>query len=216
MTSGLFNYAEDKQGFVQPLLADPYKVWQPQEVLAIAFKHPPYFAPGKDFHYSNTNTVLLGLIIEQLTHLSAAQAFQRYIFGPLGLHQTSLPPRSSSAIPNPHAQGYMYGTDFTGIGPTLNVTDWNPSWGWTAGSAISTLHDLQIWAKALATGRLLSAAVHKEQLQFVKLGNGFGDGLGVANFGGVRGHNGGPAGFLSWQGYQPQQGGANIVHPNAD
>src|SRR5260370_37951408 len=219
MTSGLFNYAEDKQGFVQPLLADPYKVWQPQEVLAIAFKHPPYFAPGKDFHYSNTNTVLLGLIIEQLTHLSAAQAFQRYIFGPLGLHQTSLPPRSSSAIPNPHAQGYMYGTDFTGIGPTLNVTDWNPSWGWTAGSAISTLHDLQIWAKALATGRLLSAATQKQRLNGatcapIWLGKPQCYGLGVIDYGGFIGHNGSLSGYQNWMGYQPQQGGTIIVLVN--
>jgi D-alanyl-D-alanine carboxypeptidase len=106
MSSGLFNYSED-EGFAQASLADPYKVWDPQELLAIAFKHPPYFAPGSSFHYSNTNTVLLGLIMEQLTHLPAEKAFQRSIFGPLGLHQSSLPPRSSSAIPDPHAQGYM-------------------------------------------------------------------------------------------------------------
>src|SRR5215472_704559 len=63
MSSGLFNYSEDK-GFDPALLANPYKVWQPEELLAIAFKHQPYFAPGKGWHYSNTNTVLLGLIIE--------------------------------------------------------------------------------------------------------------------------------------------------------
>ena len=109
MSSGLFSYTED-QGFQKQALMgfDPYKVWQPEELLTIAFKHPPYFAPGKGFHYSN--------------------------FGPLGMHQTSLPPLSSSAIPDPHAQGYIYGTDNTGTGPTLNVTDWNPSSGWTAGA----------------------------------------------------------------------------------
>jgi D-alanyl-D-alanine carboxypeptidase len=130
------------------MLADPYKVWQPNELLAIAYKYPPYFAPGKGFHYSNTNYILLGLIMEQLTHLSAVQAFQRYIFGPLGLHESSLPPLSSSAIPDPHAQGYMYGIDSTGKGPTLNVTDWNPSVAWMAGSMISTLHDLKIWGQS--------------------------------------------------------------------
>jgi D-alanyl-D-alanine carboxypeptidase len=218
MTSGLFNYDDDKD-FAPAFLDNPYKVWQPEELLALAFKHPPYFAPGKGFHYSNTNTVLLGLIIEQLTHLPAEQAFQRYIFGPLGLHQTSLPPRFSSAIPNPHAQGYMYGTDFTGKGPLLNVTDWNPSWGWTAGSAISTLHDLHIWAKALATGRLLSAATQKERLSFVNigtlwLGKPLRYGLGVADFGGFIGHNGSLPGFQSWMGYQPQKGATIIVLVN--
>jgi D-alanyl-D-alanine carboxypeptidase len=218
MSSGLFNFSED-EGFVQASLADPYKVWQPEELLAIAFKHPPYFAPGKSFHYSNTNTILLGLIMEQLTHLPAEQAFQRFIFGPLGLHQSRLPPRSSSALPNPHAQGYMYGTDFTGKGPTLNVTDWNPSAAWTAGSVISTLHDLQIWAKALATGRLLSASLQKQRLTWAIcvprwLGKPQCYGLGVMDFAGFLGHDGQIFGYTSWMGYQPQTGATIIVLAN--
>jgi D-alanyl-D-alanine carboxypeptidase len=217
MSSGLFNYAED-EGYNQALFADPYKVWNPNDLLAIAFKHPPYFAPGKGWHYSNTNYILLGLIMEQLTHLPAAQAFQRSIFGPLGMHQTSLPPRTSSAIPDPHAQGYMYGTDGTGKGPTLNVTDWNPSWAWTAGAVISTLHDLKLWAKALATGRLLSAATQKERLSWVNVGTWLGKpwlyGLGVIDFGGFIGHNGSLPGYQSFMGYLPQQGATIIVLAN--
>jgi CubicO group peptidase (beta-lactamase class C family) len=219
MTSGLFSY-DDDEGFVREAYGtDPYKVWQPEELLAVAFKHPPYFAPGEGFHYDNTNYILLGLIIEQMTHLSAEQAFQRYLFGPLGLHQSSLPPLSSSAIPDPHAQGYMYGTDFTGKGPILNVTDWNPSPGWTAGSMISTLHDLQIWAKALATGQLLSAATQQERLSWVFpeanwLGKPYRYGLGVADYAGFLGHNGDLPGYMSWMGYQPQTGATIIVLTN--
>jgi D-alanyl-D-alanine carboxypeptidase len=218
MTSGLFNYTEDAH-FVQANLADPYKVWSPNELVAVAFTHPPYFAPGKGFHYSNTNYILLGLIMEQLTHLPAEQAFQRSIFGPLGMHQSRLPPLSSSAIPDPHAQGYMYGTDSTGKGPTLNVTDWNPSIAWTAGSVISTLHDLKIWARALATGRLLSAATQKERLTWaicapVWLGRPLCYGLGVEDSGGFIGHNGEISGFQSWMGYLPQKGATIIVLVN--
>jgi D-alanyl-D-alanine carboxypeptidase len=216
MTSGLFDYLED-EGF-QQALAVVTKVWQPSELLAIAFKHPPYFAPGKGWHYDNTNYILLGLIIEQLTHLPAAQALQRYLFGPLGMHQTSLPPLSSSAIPDPHAQGYLYRANGTGTSSTLNVTDWNPSWGWTAGSAISTLHDLKIWAKALATGQLLSAATQQQRLSWENLGTWLGKpfryGLGVADFGGFLGHNGRIYGFTSWMGYQPQTGATIIVLTN--
>jgi D-alanyl-D-alanine carboxypeptidase len=218
MSSGLFNYSED-EAFVQALLADPYKVWAPQQLLAVAFKHAPYFAPGKGFHYSNTNTLLLGLLIEQLTGMAVEKVFQQNIFGPLGMHQSRLPPLSSWAIPDPHAQGYMYGTDFTGKGPTLNVTDWNPSWGWTAGSAIATLHDLQIWAKALATGRLLSAATQKQRLSWVTcapiwLGKPQCYGLAVADYGGFIGHTGTLPGFQSFMGYQPQNGATIIVLVN--
>jgi D-alanyl-D-alanine carboxypeptidase len=215
MTSGLFDYIEDEGLLREAFMGfDPYKVWQPKDLPPLAFKHKPYFAPGKGWHYSSTNTILLGLIIEQLTHLSAEQAFQRSIFGPLGLHQSRLPPLSSAALPDPHAQGYMYGTDLTGKGPTLNVTDWNPSWGWTAGSAISTLHDLQIWAKALATGQLLSAQMHKEQLSFVNTGMGIEYGLGVFKINGFIGHNGQLPGFQSWMGYQPQKSATVIVLTN--
>jgi D-alanyl-D-alanine carboxypeptidase len=157
--------------------------------------------------------------MEQLTHLPAEKAFQRSIFGPLGLHQSSLPPRSSSAIPDPHAQGYMYGTDFTGQGPTLNVTDWNPSGAWTAGSMISTLHDLKIWAKALATGQLLSVPTQKERLTWVIcaprwMGKPQCYGLGVMDFDGFLGHDGQIFGYTSWIGYQPQKGATIIVLTN--
>ena len=218
MTSGLFDYATD-EGYNQALFADPYKVWNPNDLLAIAFKHPPYFAPGKGWHYSNTNYILLGLIMQQLTHLPAEQAFQRSIFGPLGMHQTSLPPRTSSAIPDPHAQGYMYGTNGTGTGPTLNGSDWNPSVAWTAGSMISTLHDLKIWAKALATGQLLSAATQQERLTWAIcaprwLGKPQCYGLGVISFNGLLGHDGQIFGYTSWIGYQPQNGATIIVLAN--
>ena len=218
MTSGLFSYDGDEV-WAQAVLADPYRAWSPNELLAVAFKHPPYFAPGEGWHYSNTNTVLLGLIVEQLTHHSLEEALQRYIFRPLGMHQTSLPSPTSSAIPDPHAQGYMYGTDFSGIGPTLNVTDWNPSWAWAAGGAISTLHDLKIWAKALATGQLLSAATQKERLSWVNtglfwLGKPWGYGLGVADYSGFLGHSGVIFGYTSWMAYQPQTGATIIVLTN--
>jgi D-alanyl-D-alanine carboxypeptidase len=216
MSSGLYTY-DDDEGYVQTSLAEPYKVWQPQELLAIAFKHPPVFAPGKGYLYDNTNYILLGLIMQQLTHLPAEQAWQRYLFGPLGMHQTSLASPTSSAIPDPHAQGYMYGTDFTGTGPLFNVTDRNFSWAWTAGGAISTLHDLKIWVKALATGQLLSADTQQQRLSSWNntglswLGKPWLYGLGVINYAGFLGHSGVLFGFNSWMGYQPQTGATIIV-----
>jgi D-alanyl-D-alanine carboxypeptidase len=65
MRSGLYTY-DDDPAFWAVLEHDPTKVWRPAEVLAIAFKHPPYFPPGTDFHYSNTNYALLGLIAEKI------------------------------------------------------------------------------------------------------------------------------------------------------
>jgi D-alanyl-D-alanine carboxypeptidase len=101
------------------------------------------------------------------------------------------------------------------------VTDFNPSWAWTAGSVISTLHDLKIWTRALATGQLLSAATQRERLSWIPfkgaswVGHDTASyGLGVADFGGVIGHNGQIAGFQSFLGYQPQKAATIVVLTN--
>lgn len=230
MSSGLFNYTEDK-GLNQTFDNDPGKVFSPDELIAIGFQHPPYFAPGKGYHYSNTNYVLLGMIIEQLTGMKVEDVFQQRIFQPLGMNSSSLPKRASAVIPDPHPQGYMFGTNVQGLeappltpeqaarvdaaaGTPNNVTTMNPSWAWTAGSAISTLGDLQIWAQALATGKLLSAATQQERLSWITVAPGLKYGLGIAEFNGFIGHNGQIPGYQSFMAYQPQKGATIIVLTN--
>ena len=78
---------------------NPQKVYAPKDLLAIAFQHQPYFAPGKGYHYSNTNTVLLGLIIEQLTGKPVEQEFQARIINPLGMTETRLQPLARRPFP---------------------------------------------------------------------------------------------------------------------
>lgn len=56
MRSGLYNYTETLD-LNSAMDTDPQRVWQPDELLALAYRHPPYFAPGQGFHYSNTSTV---------------------------------------------------------------------------------------------------------------------------------------------------------------
>jgi D-alanyl-D-alanine carboxypeptidase len=232
MTSGLFNYSEDA-GFDNLLMAQPSRVWQPKELLAIAFQHPPYFAPGQDFHYSNTNTILLGLIVEQITGKTLAEEFQQRIFTPLGMNSTSFPAPALAALPNPHPQGYA--SQASGECPAkpaasgeqgakiknqpallCDVTDFNPSWGWAAGAAISTLHDLRIWAKALATGKLLNEDMQKERLTWSPIEQNASYGLAIFDVSGFLGHNGSLPGFQSFMGYRPDKGATVIVLTNLD
>jgi D-alanyl-D-alanine carboxypeptidase len=221
MRSGLYNYSEDPN-FDQTLTAHPGRVWTPQELVAISFKHPPYFAPNKDIHYSNTNTILLGMIIERITGQSVESEIQHRIFNPLGMNNSLMPARTSSAIPVPYSQGYMLNTP---VGQDvknkrtpqelLNVTTWNPSWGWTAGAAISTLHDLQIWAKVLLMGKLLKPATHKEQVTwYSQIPGPRGYGLAIADFTGFIGHNGQLPGYQSFMGYMPMKDETIIVLTN--
>ena len=218
MRSGLYNYSDTPE-FSQALIAQPERVWTPQELLTIAFKHPPYFAPGKDFHYSNTNFILLGLLIEQITHHPVERELQQRIFTPLGMSHTQLPPRPVATLPTPFAQGYAFDTMLSASAGAqkklLNVTGWNPSWGWTAGSAISALPDMQIWAQALATGKLLSPAMHKEQITWSStIAEKVRYSLGIADFAGFIGHNGQIPGYQAFMGYRPETKQTIVVLTN--
>ena len=84
-TSGVFNHSEDPKVFEQGFL----KQWQPRELIAISRSHPPYFPAGTGFHYSNTNYVILGELIERTTGRPLERELQRRIIGPLGLRDTS-------------------------------------------------------------------------------------------------------------------------------
>lgn len=232
MSSGLYNYAEDKD-FNETLDTQPDKVWTPEEVVEIGFQHEPYFSPGDGFHYSNTNTVLLGMIVEQLTSQPLEKEFQERLFEPLGMTGTLLPERSSAAIPDPHSQGYMYQTNVESLNTSVltgeeatqadeaagtpnDVTGDNPSWGWAAGAGISTLQDLRIWVKALATGELLSPETQKERLSYVSPAPSpeVNYGLAVADFSGFIGHDGQIPGYNSFMGYQPEKDATIIVLTN--
>lgn len=232
MRSGLYNYSEDEQ-FNAQLDNDPTKVWKPDELLAIAFAKPPYFAPGTAFHYSNTNLILAGLIIEQLTGRTLQEEFQQRIFGPLGLGQTLLPPATDSGIPAPHPQGYMFGTNVSTLtDPALpaaeqaaaangtllpkDVTVSNPSWAWAAGGAISTAADLTRYVTAMVGGGLLDAKTQQTRMDSIlPIGAPgpieVGYGLAIVRFGPLYGHDGQIPGFNSFMAHDPVRKDTVIV-----
>ena len=135
------------------------------------------------WEYSNTNTVLAGLIVEQITGQPLAEVLNERIFEPLGMDHTLLPAVDDATIPDPHPHGYMFGTNVSTLDPddtilsedqqaaaragTLRPDDYtnlNPSWGWAAGAGISTVHDLATYVEALVGGGLLS-----DQLQQLRI-----------------------------------------------
>ncbi|MGY0237056.1 serine hydrolase domain-containing protein [Longispora urticae] len=224
MRSGLYNYSEDEQFNVQ-LDTNPGRVWKQEELLAIAFGKQPYFAPGAGFHYSNTNTILLGLIIEKLTGRPLQDEFRTRIFEPVGMPETRMPVIDDVAIPAPHPQGYLFGTNVSTLTdaalpaaeqaaakagtllPTDHTSD-NPSWTWAAGGAISTAGDLTRYVKALVGGGLLNAATQKIRIDSVQPSDpanpgGAGYGLGIAKFGPLYGHDGQLPGFNSFMAGDP-------------
>lgn len=236
MRSGLYSYTFDP-AFNATLDAEPQKAWTPDELLSIAFSHPANSAPGVEFDYSNTNIVLLGVVIEQLTGMSASEAFEKRIFEPLGLEHTTLPANTDSAIPENHPQGYQFGTNvqtidsyavpaaelpdaLDGTLKPLDQTDANPSWAWTAGGAISTLGDLATYVKALVGGGLLDDATQKIRLASIQpmVAGGSTDvgyGLGLAQFApGILGHDGQLPGYSTFMVYNIDTGDTIIIGCN--
>jgi D-alanyl-D-alanine carboxypeptidase len=223
MRSGLFSYTFDP-AFNRMLDDEPQKAWTPDELLEIAFSHPNTSKPGAQFEYSNTNLVLLGVVIEELTGMSARDAFQQRIFAPLDMSHSQLPEADDSSIPDPHPQGYQFGTNVETIDSyavpadeldaaldgslrPLDQTEANPSWAWTAGGAISTVDDLAVYVRAMVGGGLLDAATQKIRLDSVRPMNPasptVGYGLGLAKFGPFYGHDGQLPGFSSMMVHDP-------------
>ena len=212
MTSGLASYTQSSK-FQRVLFSKPATIWAPKELVAIGVAESPLYEPGASFNYSNTNTVLLGMVIEKVTGKPVGQVFREQIFDPLKLRNTTWP-GDSVDMPKPYAQGFTLQGDFAKPDAPSNATHWNPSWGWTAGELISDIDDLLVYARALGTGHgLLGEASQKERLTFPAAG-GYGIGVGCA--GGWVGHTGELPGYNTTLYYQTGADIAVVVQTNSD
>ncbi|HWH01875.1 MAG TPA: serine hydrolase domain-containing protein [Pilimelia sp.] len=169
-TSGLFNYTDVLVSDPDEFLRNRMRTWTPQQLVAMATAHPPLFEPGARWSYSNTNYVLLGLVVERATGRPYGAEVQRRILRPLGLRDTSVPGRFP-LITGPHARAYAPTAD----GP-LDVTRLNPSMAYAAGEMISSTADLNRFTSALLGGRLLPPAQLRQMTRPVP-GAGYGLGL---------------------------------------
>jgi D-alanyl-D-alanine carboxypeptidase len=211
MRSGLFPYTSDPD-FVQDLLSDPQRSFTPREVLAYGFKHKNTFAPGKEFQYSNSNLVLLGLVIEKVSGQRLVDFIDERVLRPARLHHTLFP--EGAEFPEPHPRGY---TNQTLSGAVADSTDWNPSWAWAAGAMISDLHDLRRWADIVATGKLLSPQTQAQRLKTLPTGiPGLSYGLGIFKTGGWIGHNGSIPGYETVTVYLPSKKATLVIMINTD
>ena len=144
MRSGLYNYSESDE-FGATNQAQPYRIWLPAELFALGHTSPPYFPPGQGFHYSNTNAVVLGMVIERLNPRcdgrlgNYVQELNKRMLQPLGLEHTSMP----ATILEPCVHGYVPLQD----GTFEDVTNYNEAWTWSAGQMVSTLSDMHRYAR---------------------------------------------------------------------
>lgn len=156
-TSGLYDFTAETGGTV-PVT--------PLQAVRLALTHPP--AGRGSYSYSNTNYVLLGLVIEHVTGRTYAAEAERRIIAPLGLTGTSFP-GSRTSLPLPHGRAYAAdGTD---------VTELDPRVAGAAGELVTTLADLDRFYSALLAGRLLPPHWLREMLDTRAAHGSYGMGL---------------------------------------
>jgi D-alanyl-D-alanine carboxypeptidase len=210
MRSGLFDYSDVTQAAMPN---DPQRRYTPQDLLGIISQHQPVFPPDAKFDYNNSNTVLLGLVVEKVSGQSLDRYIDEHIVQPEHLTHTVFP--ADATLPSPHARGYTKMPD----GQIVDGTDWNPSWGWAAGQMVSTADDLHTWARDLATGKLLSPAAQRDREKFQiapSEGDGALYGLGVEYQFGWIGHNGNITGYQTYAYYLPTEKTTLVVMVNSN
>lgn len=159
-TSGLYEYTQDPR-VEQIALRDPAHCFTPRELVRFATDHPPAFAPGTSWEYSNTGYSLLAMVVEKVTGQTYGARITRRILRPLGLAATSFP-GCSPHLPVPRLHGY---TRPDPAGPEIrDVTDYNPSFAAGNGDMISTVGDLDRFDSALLRGGLLPARLLRQML----------------------------------------------------
>ena len=219
-TSGLVRYEFDPE-FTADLARDPLRTWTVPEQLAYVLGDAPPFAAGAGWEYSDTNYLVLGLILERITGTPAYDEIRQRFLRPLRLRGMvpSVSPRIAGL-----ANGYGASPDPLGLsGPLLvnGALRVNPQFEWAGGGYAGTPEDLARWAQAWYQGRAFGDAMLAQALDGVPapmLGRGARYGLGViiseTPSGVAYGHSGFFPGYLTEMRYYPGTGLAVSVMAN--
>jgi|SRR5580698_666549 D-alanyl-D-alanine carboxypeptidase len=200
MRSGLFE-AYDVPEIAQANVK-PDSIWNPRTIIAWAVKQKPYFAPNAGYHYSNTNYLLLGLIIEAVTKDTVAHQIRKRLIEPFGLTHTSYPDTMSMPDPWAHGYGLDEHRNWEDVSNTIPVTLMG-----AAGEMISDMNDMRHWIEAYVGGKVSKPATHAALMRCVYTGEGnlsFGLALGCSA--GWYGYTGGLPGYNTADYYFPKTG----------
>ncbi|MTD54921.1 serine hydrolase domain-containing protein [Amycolatopsis pithecellobii] len=190
----------------------------PADLVKTAVQQPPLFAPGTGWTYSNTNYIVIGMLVEKVTGDTLSHQIDARIVRPLKLANTYLPLRGDTKLPEPHAVGYVPAKN--GV---IDFSDYDSTMAWAAGGLVSTTKDVASFYEALLGGRILPPAQLKEMKTAVpapSLGVANGSyGLGLFNVplpcgGEYWGHEGSTFGFMSMAG-QGTDGRIAVISANA-
>ncbi|MCW2279125.1 serine hydrolase [Heliophilum fasciatum] len=216
-TSGLPDYSLSP-GFLTQAQTDPMHQWKPQELVELVKSEELLSPPGTAFHYSSTNYILLGMLIQKITgEESLAKTIKTYLLEPLGLNETYLAEDiffdlgTMAPLKEPYIHGFMQIPPFPDL---VDFTAYSPSGAWAAGGMVSTVDDLAKWFRLLLKpGEVLSEAAYTKMVSNPVPAPMFGPttqfGLGIGIIptpvGPFFGHFGDVPGYSTTVGYLPGQ-----------
>jgi len=222
-TSGLYMFW-DNQKIWDDLKKDRSKIWSPEEVLN--YIKEPYFPPGKGWRYSNTNYLLMAMIIKKATASNLSENFRKYFWQPLGISNAFL--SLEDEIPQ-NKLAHVYGDNFNFDDLNKDVTflprNSHESITYGSSGVFITAHDLAFWCHALFEEEVLQESSIKEMLNFIEFSptaNMRAYGLGVQLY--TRrfssgedaiGHGGGNIGTTTYMVYLPEHHVSIVVMINA-
>jgi D-alanyl-D-alanine carboxypeptidase len=158
-TSGIQDFSASKR-FIAALRADPLNAPPPTTLLSYA-KRKLLFVPGTDYHYSNSDNIIVALMVQASTGQSYQSELASRVFTPLGLSQTSLP--TGAAMPVPYVHGY----DLDPPNAPTDVSElFAAGWSGASGGIVATPGDTNTFIRGYARGATTSPAVHAAQFTF--------------------------------------------------
>jgi D-alanyl-D-alanine carboxypeptidase len=160
-TAGLPDYIRS-QAFLAALQANPQMTLTPEQLLGYVSNEPLLFTPGSHYEYSDSDNIVVGLMVQAATGNDYAGELAQEVTAPLQLNHTALP--SSTAMPEPYVRGYdvMPGKPPEDVSMVIN-----PGLAWASGGMIATPAELNQFMRAYVDGRLFDKATQNDQLQFV-------------------------------------------------
>lgn len=147
------------------MAAVAHTYFEPHDLLDAALGEDRQFRPGKRWAYSNTNYVVLGLLVQRVTGRPVGEEITRRLIEPLGLRDTYWPGVGEQRIRGSHPSGYL--AEEPGAS-WQDITRMDPSLGWAAGQLVSTPADLGTFMAALVEGDVLAPAELAEMRRTVK------------------------------------------------
>jgi D-alanyl-D-alanine carboxypeptidase len=222
MTSGIYDEYQSNSQLIEEISGHPHRVFTPEEIVRMAVAHGPVGPPGTS-GYTSTNYIILGIIAQDITHETISDLINSQILQPLHLDQTTY--SSSNVLPSPSTLDYLIGNGSPKVIPLYDLSNLG-----AAGAMVSTASDMAVWAKALASGKLLSPTLAAKRLQVSWfLGNvrplpsqsaaqslPVRYGLGLYSLGALIGHNGGVKGYVDEVFYAPSRHATIVVFVNGN